>query len=161
MAVTTQNSTEYGNTVAVPKVALATTDWGGRLRFLRFSHTQVGAGDATSIVRAVKLPAGKARVFNRLSSITTSAFGSSRTLDAGWAAYNSGTDGSAVAADADGLDAAQDVSSAGTYNPTGTIGGDETKLFDSASGVTLQFQVAGGTIPNGATINGYIVYAMD
>lgn len=161
MAVTNQNSTEYANLIAVPLVRNETTDWNGRLRFQRFTFTQSGAGDATSTVTLTKLPAGRVRVFNRLTSITTSAFGSARTLDYGWAAYNSGVDGSTVNADADGLDAARDVSAAISYNPTGTVGGDETYLFNSASGVVLNMTVAGGTIPNGATINGYLVYTQD
>ena len=70
MAVTNQNSTEYANLIAVPLVRNETTDWNGRLRFQRFTFTQSGAGDATSTVTLTKLPAGRVRVFNRLTSIT-------------------------------------------------------------------------------------------
>jgi hypothetical protein len=79
----------------------------------------------------------------------------------GWAVYYSGVDGSVVIDDPDGLDAAQSVASAGSYNPTGTVGGDETYLFDSASGVLITATVGGDTIPNSATISGYIVYVHD
>lgn len=162
MAITVQNSTEYANTLALPPVRNGTTDWNGRLRFQRFNFTQTGGnGDVGSSANLVKLPAGRVRVFLALSRIATSAFGAARTLDLGWAAYNAGADGSVVVADPDGLDAAQSVSGAGSYNPTGTLGGDETYLFDSASGVLITATVGGDTIPNSATISGYIVYVHD
>lgn len=163
MAITVQNSTEYANTLALPPVRNGTTDWNGRLRFQRFSFTQTGGseGDVGSSANLVKLPAGRVRVFLALSRITNSGFGVGRTLNLGWAAYNLGTDGSVVTADPDGLDATQSVASAGSYNPTGTVGGDETYLFDSASGVLITATVAGDTIPNNATLSGYIVYVHD
>lgn len=162
MAVTVQNSTEYANTLAFPQVRNGTTDWRGRLRILRFNFTQTnGNGDVGSSANLVKLPAGRVRVFLHMSRVVNSTFGVGRTLDLGWAAYYSGVDGSAVIADPDGLDAAQSVASAGSYNPTGTVGGDETYLFDSASGVLITATVGGDTIPNSATISGYIVYVHD
>ncbi|MEP4379757.1 MAG: hypothetical protein ABJ215_01150 [Alphaproteobacteria bacterium] len=162
MAITTENSTQYANTLAEPRVANPTHDAHGRLRFARFNFTQgAAAGDAGSLARLVKLPKGKVRVILPLSRLAHSALGASRTLDLGWEAHV-GDDGSgAVAADPNGLDDGVDVSSAGAFVPGGTLGGDETQLFESLDGVVITGQVNDGTIPAGATLDGYLAYVMD
>ena len=162
MAVTTEKSTQITNSEAKPRVPLAANDWSGKLRVARFDFTQgAAAGDANSTVDMVRLPAGSVRVYLAMSRITTSAFGSSRTLDIGHTAYT-GFDGATVAADEDDLDAAQSISGAASYVPIGTVGGDETKLFEShGDGVLIQAKCEGGTIPIAATINGYFVYAVE
>ena len=53
------------------------------------------------------------------------------------------------------------ASSAGAFVPGGTLGGDETKLFESLDGVVVTAQVNDGTIPAGATLDGYLAYVMD
>jgi hypothetical protein len=108
----------------------------------------------------VQLPAGKVRVHLAHSRVAHSAFGASRTLDLGWEAYT-GDDGVAVAADPNGLDDGVDVSSAGNYAPVGTIGGDETKLFESQEGVVIAAQTNDATIPAAATIAGVLYYTVD
>lgn len=162
MAVTTENSDQYANLVASPRVHNPTHHSHGRLRFQFFEFTQgSSAGDAGSIARLCKLPAGKVRLFLPLSRIYFSAMGTSRTMDLGWEAYSDDDGGDAVAADENGLDDGVDVSAAGSVNPGGTIGTHETKLFESEDGVVLTAQINDGTIPAAATISGYVVYAID
>ncbi len=162
MAVTTENSVEYGNHVASPPVMNKTADWHGRLRLMFFEFTQgAAAGDAGSIARLVKLPAGKVRVILPVSRIGFSALGAARTMDVGWEAYNDDDGNNAIAADPNGLDDGVDVSAAGAVNPTGIVGGAETYLFESTAGVVLSAQINDGTIPAGATIKGYFVYVVD
>ena len=161
MAVTTESSTQLGNIEAPPQVKLEPLDLSGKLRVAHFNFTQgAAAGDANSVQRLVKLPAGKVRVFLALSRIAHSAFGAARVLDLGWEAYKTPAE-VAVVADPDGLDVDTDVSAAGSYNPVGTVGGAEVKDFESANGVVLSTLVTGGTIPAAATLNGYIVYAVE
>ncbi len=157
MAVTTEDSAEIANVDSRPPVLLDETDWLGKLRMFRFAFTQgAAAGDATSIQRLVKLPPGKWRVILAMSRITNSAFGAARTLDLGWEAYTD-QDGNAVAVDPNGLDDGNDVSAASSFNPTGTVGEDETILLSSKSGVVITAQTNDGTIPIAATINGYFI----
>ena len=81
-------------------------------------------------------------------------------LDVGWQAYTD-LDGNAVVADPNGLADNIDVAAAGAKTVTGTIGEDETKQFLSRDEIVIEATVAGGTIPAGATLNGYLVYVKD
>lgn len=162
MAVTNQSSTEYTAQTASPPTVQETTVIHGRVRFAKVTHTQDGAGDATSTVDLIKLPAGRVRLLGPLCQLRFSAFGAARTLDVGWTAYTD-IDGAAVVADADGLDDGIDVSSAGTM-PLGTntaVTDGDTYEFESDDGVVLQATVLGGTIPDAATIKGFIAYVVD
>ena len=160
MAVTTQQSAQLALINGDPRRPNPVHDWAGRLRLALFDFTQTGAGDAGSIAELVKLPAGHVRLILPLSRIGFSAMGASRTLHVGWAAH-ADHEGTPVAADPDGLDAAVDVSAAGSVNPSGTVGGGETMLFAAQEGLVITAQVNGGTIPNGATLKGYFVYVVD
>ena len=160
MAVTTQQSAQLALINGDPKRPNPVHDWAGRLRLALFDFTQVGSGDAGSIAELVKLPAGHVRLILPLSRIGFSALGASRTMDLGWAAY-ADHEGAAVAADPNGLDDGVDVASAGSVNPAGTVGGGETLLFSAQAGVVLTAQVNDGTIPDGATLKGWFVYAVD
>ena len=158
--MTTTNSTQYANGVAVPPVMNDANLHNGKLRFFEFDYTQDGAGVAGDDVRIVKLPAGKVRVVLPMCRIAWSTMGASRTMDMGWEAYTD-SDNAAVAADPNGLDDGVDVSAAGSVNPSGTVGGAETYLFDSMDGVVLTLQINDGTIPNAATLKGYIVAVVE
>jgi len=162
MAVTTEYSDQYTESyVTVPAKVPETHEWAGRVRMAFFEFTQgAAAGDAGSLAYLVKLPAGKVRVLLPLSRIANSALGTSRTMDLGWAAYTN-DDGTAVAADPNGLDDGIDASAAAATNPGGTIGGHETKLFESQAGVVLTAQINDGTIPAAATLKGYFLYVQD
>lgn len=160
MAVTTENSTQIGRLLA-GAIKNLTTDIMGRLRKMRFDFTQgAAAGDATSTMALVIVPAGITRVYLRESIIAFSAFGAARTLDIGYSAYTN-RDGDAVAADDNAFVDDLDVSAAGTSALTGVVGGEESILFESQSEITIFATVAGGTIPAAATLNGDISIVRD
>ena len=160
MAVTQQQATQLSNTDLAPQVNNPTTDMTGKLRIARFNFTQSGEGAVASLAELAKLPPGNVRVILTLSRITFSAMGAARTMDLGWLAY---TDlaGAAVAADPNGLDDGVDVSSAGSVNPGGTVGGEETYLFTSLEGVTITAQINDDVIDDGETLDGYLIYILD
>jgi hypothetical protein len=162
MAVTAQSSTEYTNQNATPVTVMDSITNNGKVNFAKVTFTQSGAGDATSTVNLIDLPAGKVRFLGNMSALECSAFGASRVLDIGWTAYTD-IDGAAVTADADGLDNDLDVSAAarlGLGTNTAVADGG-TYVFESQTGVTLQATVAGGTIPDGATLKGVIAYSYE
>lgn len=160
MATTAQKSTQLANSDAVPQVRNENVDVLGKLRVAYFDFTQDGAGDANSTVDLVKLPAGRVRVFPELSHIGFSAFGASRVLDIGYLGYEDwkGVDQDA---DPDYFATDIDVSSAGTAKLSEASGAATTKLFRSRQGVTVQATVAGGTIPDAATLTGFVVFAIN
>jgi len=161
MAVTAQESTQYANIYSTkPPVLQAADQYYGKMRVLAFDHTQSGAGDATSTAKLVKIYPGQCSVLLALSRFASSALGTARTMDTGWAAYVD-QDGAAVAADPNGLDDGVDVSSAVAFSPIGTIGGAEVKRFQSRDGVDLEAQVNDGTWPDAATLNGYLIVAVE
>lgn len=158
MAVTAQKSAQETNRTALPPVLNPAYDWKGKTRKFYFSHTQAGAGDANSTVDLVTLPPGKWRLLKTESLYVCSAFGAARVLDVGYLAHTK-IDGTAVNAAADVIDDGADASAAASKRMgTGTngLGTDPTILFDSRDGVTIQAKVLGGTIPDLATLNGYI-----
>ena len=156
----TANSTQVANGVAHPPVLNAAHTWNGKLRFFEFDYTQDGIATIADTVAAVILPAGKVRLVLPLSRIAFSAGGASSTMDIGWEAYTN-ADGTAVAADPNGLDDGVDTSSAGSVNPAGTIGGAETKLFDSQEGVTITLQINDTAFPDAGTLKGYFVAVVE
>jgi hypothetical protein len=162
MAVTTEKSDQVTNRDARPTVNNPVSDEGGRIRLAYFSFTQgAAAGDANSTVDLVYLPAGRKRILGALSNVSTSAFGSSRTLDIGHAGYTEASDGSTVAADEDAIHSAADISSAGAFAPLDEIGNDKTFEIYSKGAVLIIAKCEGGTIPVAATVEGYITYTLD
>lgn len=159
MAVTTQYSTQYQAVHRdVPPSVRSADEYYGKLRAYAFNFTQSGAGDANSLAVLTKFH-GRTRFISHLSKVYHSAFGTSRTLDLGWAAYND-PNGVAVAADEDGLDAAVNVAAAGSFTPD-ALTGNETKLFETKDGVDIQAKVEAGTIPDAATIDGLFVVMVE
>ena len=156
-----ENSTEYARQIATGAQTYNRPDeFSGRLRHAGFNFTQAATGAAADLANLILLPAGSVRLILPLCRIAFSAFGASRTLDLGWLAYND-ADGVAVAADPNGLDDGVDISSASSVNPSGTVGGDETKRFISRDGVVITGQINDGTIVIGNTLKGYLVYVRD
>ncbi len=161
MAVTTEYSDQIDNAEATPVVRNHAVDVSGKLRVAYFNFTQgAAAGDATSTQGWVDLPAGRVRIFHDLGRFDFSAFGASRTLDVGLEAYTD-WQGTSVAADATALASAVDVSSAGAAKLSEADDIAQTTLIQSKNGVRVSSAVAGGTIPAAATLNGFIVYAME
>ena len=160
MAVTNQSSTEYENQTSVNPDFTEANVSTGKVRIQQITFTQDGAGDATSTVDLIKLPAGKVTLVGALSKLDVSAFGASRTLDVGWGAYTK-ADGTGVDADPDGLDDGLDVAAASQISLGSELLNGGVKVFDNRKGVKLLGTVAGGTIPDGATIKGFIAYVVE
>ena len=124
----------------------------GKLRLIHFEIIPAVAGDAGSTAQLLKLPHGRIRLVPQLSRFWHDAFGASRTLDIGYAAYTK-EGGVDEVADPDAFVAANDVSAAGTAKVLGT-----TRKYDmfSRKGVVVTAAVAGGTWPSGCKLNGYL-----
>lgn len=163
MAVTEQSSTQVSNVESKPAIMNPSHEWDGKVRYRYFDFTQSGAGDANSLANLVKLPAGKVRVLRAESKLWASAFGAARTLDVGYLAHTK-DDGlkTPVAAVVDHFIDGLDVSAA--TNAT-LFNQDDvtvpTTLFESEDGVTIQAIVLGGTIPDLATLKGYIAFIVE
>jgi hypothetical protein len=158
MAVSSEKSVQMDRLDAIPPEANPVHEWRGKKRILYFSHTQAVAGDAASIQSLAKLPQGSVRVIADESRVYFSAFGASRVLDIGFAAYTN-LDGEAVAADPDFFATDVDVSAAGSALLSEASA--KLPLFESLDGVEIESVVAGGTIPAAATLEGYITYVID
>lgn len=160
MAVTTQVSDQIANSQAVPEVKNKVSDLTGKARFARFDFTQVGAGAANSTVDLVKLPSGRLRVLVNLSHIDISALGAGRTVDighTGWTKMDGSTQSAVVDAFVDGLD---------VEDATVTRPGDAAWLLsgleiESKAGVIIQAKCLGDTLPDAATMAGWIAYVKD
>lgn len=167
MAVTHQESVQYANAFTdQPREMNPVSQWGGKLQVAFFEHDQSGAGEATSTVAVVKLPAGRVRVFLPLSKAYVNWTTGSATLDFGWDAYT-GLDGVAVVADPDGLADGIDVESAGYFDlgafataPSAIKATGGTKEFTSKDGVVLR-ATSPGAIASGDDLVGYVVYVCD
>ena len=148
----TTNSTEYGNTVAVPAVMNDVCDEHGRVRARSFTYTQVGAGAAGDLINLCKLPAGNVRVIG--TSATYSAFGASRTIKLGHTAYVNLANAT-VAASSTAFLTSTSIATAGTTTT------HTTQKLVSKEGILVQALIEGGTIPDAATLTGYVLYALD
>jgi len=131
----------------------------GKLRIQFFTLPAVAvAGDANSTFDLCKLPPGRVRILPRSSYISTSAFGAGRTIDVGHAAYGKQDNSADEAEDIDALIDGLDVSSA-----VNGVQFSTAIKFDiySKAGVLIKGIVLGGTIPQNATISGYITYVYE
>lgn len=161
MTVTTQGSTEYNKTTD-PRTygSLTPTEAPKNVRFVPFTFTQSGAGDATSIANLAFLEGGRYHIYPKSSYMQNSAFGASRVLDIGLAAYTD-EDGNTVAAQPllfdDDIDVSAAAGAALGSDIAAATGGKF--LVKTRSGVAITATVAGGTIPDGATLKGYIAVA--
>lgn len=163
MAVTTENSTEYGNTVASPVRRNRPDQQHGRVRIATFTHTQAAQGDATSKVNLCILPPGRGRILKLLSKYSTSALGAARTLDIGHTGWTK-MDGTEQAAVADVLVDGDDVSAAVVNETMGNGANADDSMFvvyDSKDPITIQALVAGDTLDAGETIEGFVAYVLD
>lgn len=160
MGVTALSSTQLTALAATPKVLVKTPVWKGKARREAFECLQVGVGDVGSTFELVKLPAGRVRVYLPTSFVSSSAMSSSWTISIGNRAYT-GIDGVAVVESATSIKAAYSTASAANTALTGTAGAAPYVDFVSKSGVTLYAIVAGDTIPDGATLKGFIDYQTD
>lgn len=151
MGVTTERGLIVNAMEGTVTTALTRLQQGAEINYMPIEFTQsAAAGDATSTQALTVMPAGKHKVLSIV--LVTSAFGSSRVLDVGYEAHTK-TDGTtAVTASANAFKDDLDVSSAATTRI------EINKAMDSISGYVINSTVAGGTIPAGATITGYVTY---
>jgi hypothetical protein len=166
MGVTNQESVQYENIFTdAPANMNGVSTWGAKLQVMFFNHTQSGAGDATSTINLVKLPAGRVRLITGLSRAYINHTTGSATLDLGWRAY---TDlaGATVAENLEGIISALDVDAVGYRSLESDVtalladlGG--TKEFLSKSGVVIVAHSPTAVIAASSTIAGYLVYACD
>jgi hypothetical protein len=163
MAVTTQNSTEYANSIASPLVTTDTVTAKGKLRSLAFTHDQDGVGDAGSFVVIGKLPPGRVKIIGGLSQFYCNFTAGSQTIDIGWQAYED-LDGTAVALDVDGMIDGLDVDAVGYFTMQGNtaatklLGGNHT--FTSKAGVVITVKAI-GALADGDDLAGVITYIVD
>lgn len=162
MAVTNLLSTQLTNAAAGKK--LQTPGDVANLYLMFFDFVQVAAGDASSTMAFIDLPAGRWHFIGDLSAIEWDAFGAARTLEMGWNAYIDGADNtSTVSANDAGLDDAIDVSSAGHQIGLGralAAGTGRRKLFNvGVGGCRILATVDVSTIPDGTKINGHLAFA--
>ena len=154
MAVTTQNSTQYGYIVADPPTIMNGDDYLSKVRYFEVDFTQSGAGDANSLVNLFKLPAGRWKLL-RGGILDHSDWGSSVTFDIGYLAHTN-SDGTAVAASIDGITNGVDLNNTTAFEPGAAISG-AVLAFDSQEGVTIQGKCLGAALPDAATMNGYFL----
>lgn len=130
----------------------------GKLRLAYFKSTVTVQGDALSTFDLCKLPTGAVRVLPGLSRISCSALGAARVLDVGHRAYTKKGDGTQ---EAEALNAfANDIDVSGAV--AGAAIGTAIKYdLYSTGGVTVAAQVAGGTVPVNAVLEGYIAYVYE
>lgn len=162
MAILTQESTEYTEVYSTqPPTLQSPATWRGRVRCAYFTHNQDGAGDATSSVALVKLPAGRVRLLASQSKAYVNWTTGSATLDLGWDAYTE-SDGTAVVADPNGLMDGLDVDTVGYQ----TFGSDLTStggtyLFDSRGGVVIRATSEDQALVDDDDLVGFFLYVID
>ena len=155
MAVTTENSTEYGELILDPPTIQTSDEYTGKTRVFKFTFTQgAAAGDANSLANLTLLPAGRWAVLTGLSKVKFDAFGSGRTLDIGHTGYTE-PDGTAVTADVDAFADGIDVENAGTSFMD--AGDGMVRVIDAVNPVVIQAKVLGNTIPAATKVFGFIV----
>jgi hypothetical protein len=148
----TQNSTQYANTQATPRVMNATHEDRGRVRVKAFDFTQSGAGTAGDQALLAQIEAGAVRIL--AATVTNSALGSARTMDLGHLGA-ADANGTAIAADPDAFSADTAVATAGTN----TI--QINSQITTKDGFVFAAQINDGTIPDAATLSGYVLYVID
>lgn len=161
MAVTTQNSTEYGAGVVNATRKNLLHEIGGTVKMAFFTHNQSGAGDATSSVALCKLPAGRVRLLASQSKAYVNWTTASATIDLGWDAYTDFA-GDAVVADANGIEDGLSVETAGyqTFGGALTATGG-TKLFESQSGVVIRATSQDTAIVDDDDLVGFLLYVQE
>ncbi len=154
MAVTNENSNEFKDQVANPVVHAAATELTGRIRVAKFTFVQgAAAGDANSTIELIKLLVGRIRVLE--IDFKTSAFGASRVASVGHRAATALDGITAIAENLSAFASGIDFSAAAASKTYSNV------LVSSLEGLTLVAQITGGTIPIGATVEGFISYVND
>jgi hypothetical protein len=166
MPATTENSAQYEALYGSSLSTVYPTEVHGVVRSMYVTHTQSAAGDATSSVALCKLPAGRVRLLLPECYFYVNWTTASATIDLGWDAYISLTDGSTVTADPNGLIDGLSVDTADVigFEELTTLAGlatsAYTKLFESRFGVVIRATSEDTAIAQNDTISGVIKYMM-
>lgn len=164
MAITNEKSSQMAKLTASPKQTLSLPEYGGKLRIVRFDHTQgPAAGDVGSTADLIPLPAG-ARVLGLWSWAKYSGFGAGRDVSIGTRAHRT-PPGNSIAEDLGRFFDMVDVSSNG-YTVFALSGGEgrpiTTDFTDTLLGEAVVFAtIFGGTWQAGAKLVGEIAYLVD
>lgn len=150
----------FVSTQRTPDLRLRPIDKHGkdRIAFFSLPATTI-VGDAGTTIELTDLPPGAVRIWPHRCRLTASAFGAARTLSIGHRAYQkSSTPVASEAQNASAFANALDVSAAVNAIVFSTV-----MKYDvySLAGVVVYATVAGGTIPVGATLSGYIAYTYE
>lgn len=159
--MTTQNSTQYANQIAIPPVIMEAEQFYGKLRVIKYNFTQAtGTGTIGSVARLVKLPAGKLMLCAGQSQCKVAGLTTAATISLGYAQYRLQS-GAIQTASAAAISSGVAVLAAGTTFIPGAALADGTITFSSMSGVTLIATTGGATMPVNATIQGTWVFAVE
>ena len=147
----------------VPADMINVDELHGKVRIAKFDYAQVAEGAADSIIQLVKLPAGRIRLLGKESALYHNLTTGAVDLDIGWAAYTNFS-GTAVVADADGLDDNVDCETAGIIR-IGTVAAVlavcGNKVFESQEGVIITATIKTAVIAATDVLRGYIAYVLD
>ncbi len=169
MAVTTQQGDQYKLQFSATSSELGPvypTEVRGMKCADYITHTQSGAGDATSSVAICKLPPGRVRLLLPECWFYVNWTTASATLDLGYDAYTQ-IDGTAVAADVEGLINGISVDTVGFFGfeeLTASAGALATAvqgycpLFDSKEGVVIRASSTDTAIADGDDLAGVVSY---
>jgi hypothetical protein len=166
MAVTNETSPEYKKVTDPRTNGYLDATYFRDIQVIPFTFTQsAAAGDAASTMDLVILQKGRYVILPRLSQVHWDAFGASRVLDIGHAAYTNEA-GATVAANTNRFDDDINVSSAGKAAMGSSLAiADAAGISINVGGVSdtdgfiVRATVAGGTIPAATKIWGYLVVA--
>lgn len=167
MAVVNHYGDEYTQLyVTVPSTMLETSQNHGRLRVLTFTANDLTGGDATSDVLVGKLPPGNVRLYMSLSWAYFNWTTALATCDIGWGAHTD-INGTAVAADPNGLADGIDVDAVGIRNLADDDAGAilattcGVKEFNTDNGVPILFTCQDVALAANDDLSGVLVYAVD
>lgn len=148
---------------AVPAEVLDVDQSHGKVRICRFDYDQVAEGAADSVIQLCKLPAGRVRILGYLSALYHNLTTDTVDLDVGWAAHTD-FDGTAVAADEDGLDDNIDCETAGVVSlgsVAAVLAQCQSKVLESQTGVVITASVKTAVIAADDSLRGHIAYVLD
>jgi len=156
----TQNTTEYGRETDPRTNGFLTVQQNPSPVFMMRFNLTTAAGSSGDVINLRFLPPGRIIVYPRLSYLQVDAFGASRVIDVGSAAYLDET-GATVAAATAAWDTGISVAAAANIQLGASVAAGTGGIFEytSRAGVTIQMIVTGGTIPVSTKINGFLAVA--
>lgn len=150
----TYKSTEYTNATDGTGTKNAPTTWNGvTYRYARFTGQALTSSD---VVQVMTIPSG-VRILPQSMAII-SDLEASATVNVGYAAHTTQSDGSAVAADADAFISAVAADSARTVTNFHESGTHDTGYVTTGE-LILTFALGAGTSVSGDTFDFHVMYA--